>query len=235
MPFYFQQFAMEHHRSSMKIGTDALLLSALLPAQKAEQILEIGVGCGVVSLLLAQRYPNACVHGVEIDFPSVCEAQENYLRSPFGDRLFVRHVAVQDYALSSDKTYDLIVSNPPFFSHSLKSPLKRRSVARHSDETLTFEELFKCVFLLLTDKGSFSMIIPHGAMGILLPKITQNGLYLHENLVVFSRPAKIVRHILTMGKTFEKTVLKSFYIRDEEGNFTSEYKKCMAPYLTSIK
>ena len=235
MPFYFQQFAMEHHRSTMKIGTDALLLSALLPAQKAENVLEIGVGCGVISLLLAQRYSRACIHGVEIDFPSVCEAQENYRRSPFKDRLSVQHISVQDYARSSVKSYDLIVSNPPFFSHSLKSPLKRRSSARHSDETLTFQELFECVSILLTDGGTFSMIIPPGEMEMLLPQMAQNGLYIHEDHMIFSRPCKVIRHVLTMGKILRKTIFKSFYLRNGEGDFTSEYKNCMSPYLISVK
>lgn len=235
MPFYFQQFTMEHSRSSMKIGTDALLLAALLPAKEPKNILEIGVGCGVISLLLAQRYPLAHIHGVEIDFASVSEAKENYARSPFKDRISVQHIALQNYAAIANSTYDVVVSNPPYFSHSLKPPAHQRSVARHSDETLSFDELFRSVSLLLPPQGTFSFIIPHIGKENVLQRMSQHGFHIQEDCIIYSLPCKPVRHILTVTQIRCDKTQKSLCLRNNHGDFTSEYKKCMAPYLTSLK
>ena len=139
-PFRFKQFSVNHDRCAMKVGTDAVLLGSISGSGNPKSILEIGVGTGVVSLMLAQRFPEARITGVEIDREAWEQASENARQSPWKDRIDFVHMSFQDFCLKQGQKYDLIVSNPPFFPNHLKSPDPKRNLALHND-TLSFGEL----------------------------------------------------------------------------------------------
>lgn len=152
--FRFKNFEIRQDCCAMKVGTDGVLLGAW--AEGGSRILDIGSGTGLIALMMAQRFPEAVVDGIDIDEAACDEARENVLGSPFADRVEIRHVRLQDYQA---QPYDAIVSNPPFFVSSLKNPDERRSLARHSD-SLPFADLFAGVRRLLKQDGVFSVIIP---------------------------------------------------------------------------
>lgn len=154
--FKFKQFSVSDDRSTMKVGTDAVLLGAWADVANAKSILDIGTGCGVIALMLAQR-SNAIVDAVEIDVESAKQAKENFDASPW--KINIHNTAVQDLA----GQYDLIVSNPPFFNNSLLPPASSRQKARHTT-TLTHEDLMKSVSRLLTPGGKFAVIVPDNAL-----------------------------------------------------------------------
>src|SRR5512133_2382473 len=135
--FYFKQFKVEDGRSTMKVGTDAVLLAAIVEIEGAGKILEIGTGSGVIALILAQR-SGARIDAIEIDRDSVSQAEENALNSPWKDRIDIIHSSLQEFATQSSNNYDLIITNPPYFSNSLKSSDKKRNISRHND-SLNFE------------------------------------------------------------------------------------------------
>lgn len=161
--FDFKQFSVRHSRCAMKVGTDGVLLGAWAQplfspdGRGGVNILDIGTGSGLIALMLAQRFPEAIVDAIDVD-PSACgQADENVLLSPYSNRINVFEVAFQNY--HSDSSYDLIVSNPPYFVDSLKNPDKRRCIARHAD-ALPFKDLFQGAARLLKDNGTFSVILP---------------------------------------------------------------------------
>ena len=109
----------------MKVGTDGVLLGAWTPLRDSDRrILDIGTGTGLIALMLAQRAPGAAVTGIDID--DVGEARANGDASPWGDRLSFVRCPVQEF---SDRPFDLIVSNPPFFVDSLTCPDAGRTTA----------------------------------------------------------------------------------------------------------
>src|SRR3954468_22106190 len=116
----------------MKVGTDAVLLGAWADVSDSKSILDIGTGCGVIALMLAQRNGGATIDAVEIDEASAIQAKENFERSPW--KLNVFNTSIQEFA---HPPYDLIVSNPPFFSESLLPPTTKRQLARHT-KSLSF-------------------------------------------------------------------------------------------------
>lgn len=157
--FQLKQFSVEDAHSSMKVGTDAVLLGCLAHADTSTpaHILDIGTGCGLIALMMAQRFPSATIDAIDIDENSVCEAASNFSASPWCSRLQPHHTSLQTYTTSV--RYNLIVSNPPFFANSLKGPNTQRNMARHN-ETLLPHILLDCVSALLAPNGAFCCILP---------------------------------------------------------------------------
>lgn len=156
--FRFKQFTVAHDRSTMKVGTDAVLIGAWTNVDNATTVLDIGTGCGIIALMLAQRTANSAhIHAVELDHESFIQAGENFINSPWPERLFVHHTSIQTFEPSLK--YDLIISNPPFFNKSLQPPDERRGYARHTS-SLSFSDLIRAVDRLLTSEGRFNVILP---------------------------------------------------------------------------
>ncbi|MGJ8683655.1 MAG: tRNA1(Val) (adenine(37)-N6)-methyltransferase [Nonlabens sp.] len=163
--FKFKEFEVAQDRCAQKIGTDGVLLGAWASADKNPyNILDIGTGTGVISLMLAQRFPSSQIEAVELDEDAFEQAASNFENSPWSDRMFCFHASFQEFFEEVDDTYDLIISNPPFFeSSSIKENQeidKNREQARF-DEALPFEELIYGAYKLLDDDGIFACVIPH--------------------------------------------------------------------------
>lgn len=153
--FRFKQFEVIQSETPMKVGTDGVLLGAWAGLNGHERrILDIGTGTGLIALMMAQRTTDAEVWGVDID--PVAEAQQNGERSPWSNRLHFVQTPVQDFEA---EPFDLIVSNPPFFTESLKCPDRGRTMARHA-VALPFEELVEAVVRLLKAEGRFAVVLP---------------------------------------------------------------------------
>ena len=153
--FRFKQFEICQDRCAMKVGTDGVLVGAW--ARGGSRILDVGSGTGLISLMMAQRFPHAQVVGIDMDEEACLQARENVASSPFANRVTIVHSRLQDF-LPKGK-FDAIVSNPPFFVNSLKNPDNKRSMARHAD-TLPFREMWQGVKRLLSEEGMFSVILP---------------------------------------------------------------------------
>ena len=160
MTFTFKQFQVNQDRCAMKIGTDGVLLGAWTPLiNNPFNILDIGAGTGILSLMLAQRSNAEQIDAIEIDEDAYEQCVENFEASPWGDKLFCFHAGLDEFVDEPEDEYDLIISNPPFYTDDYKSDNTSRDLARFED-ALPFEELIEAAALLLSDNGIFSVIIP---------------------------------------------------------------------------
>lgn len=191
--FDFKQFRIYHDKCAMKVGTDAVLLGAWCPIMNARRILDIGTGSGIIALMLAQR-TDAKIVGVELDKEAAVQAQENAQRSKFSSRVQVVHSNIVHY--KPEEKFDLIVSNPPFFSSSLISPNKQRSLARHAD-TLPLESLAKAAYQLLEPDGLFCVILPNDIA----------DKFVNICIVNHFTPIKIVSVLTTITKPCKRKLL----------------------------
>ncbi len=167
--FRFKQFAVDQTGCAMKINTDGVLLGALVEANQAKTILDIGTGTGVIALMLAQRFTEAQIDAVEIDPMAAQTAGKNFINSPYAERLNIYPVGFEQFfEQNPDKKYDLIVSNPPFFINSLKSPEAKRKLAKHTDEDF-FKKLIKISTHLNPDGVCWLIIPPTIADFVFLP------------------------------------------------------------------
>ena len=156
--FQFKQFTIHQQRCAMKVGTDGTLLGAWAQVPiKSARILDIGTGTGLIALMMAQRFPEATVLGIDIDGEAVNQAQENVVLSPFASRVEIRLQNVLDFEYKEG--FDAIVSNPPYFVDALTCPDQQRTIARHTI-SLTYEGLMKSAYRLLKPDGMFSLVIP---------------------------------------------------------------------------
>ncbi len=223
-PFNFKQFNVSDEHSAMKVGTDAVLLGAWVNCAGKEKILDIGTGSGVIALMLGQR-SEALITGLDIHKPSTEDAKLNFLKSKWKTRLKAVHTSFQEYAAKCTDRFDLIVSNPPFFTNSLKSPKQSKNISKHND-LLPYEELIKGVGQLLSEKGNFCIIIPANDFDKIIDLSINSGLFLIRQLTVFPKPAKPAsRVILEFGFSNREIVLnEEITIRNDDNSYTPEYK-----------
>ncbi|MCH5242572.1 MAG: methyltransferase [Muribaculaceae bacterium] len=156
--FRFKHFDVSHSQSSMKVGVDAVLLGAWT-RNYGRDIIDIGTGCGVISLMLAQRFPEAFIDAIDIDLPSVEESGVNFANSPWKDRLKVWLAEFPKDLKTLNKQYDLVVSNPPFFHSGIENPSTSRERARHQDKLSVFS-LLEYAPEILKETGTLAMIFP---------------------------------------------------------------------------
>lgn len=157
--FRFKQFTIQHDKSTMKVGTDGVLLGSWANIEGKNQILDVGTGSGVIALMLAQRTSaNAHIDAVEIETQAAHQAVENVQHSPWPEKVEVHHSSFQNFA--PGKKYDCIVSNPPYFNNSQKPPDGKRVQTRHTT-SLRFDELIVTAKQLLTSTGALNVILPY--------------------------------------------------------------------------
>lgn len=157
--FRFKNFAVNHGNSSMKVGVDAVLLGAWVEFDSPKRILDVGCGCGVIAMILAFRYPEASVLAVDIDLPSVKEAQNNFESFPNHSRLKAMQKEFPGDISEIEGKFDIIVSNPPYFNSGIPNPETRREKARHQASLSVFS-LIENAPCLLEDEGVLAVIFP---------------------------------------------------------------------------
>lgn len=156
--FQFKQFKIIQEKSAMKVGTDGALLGAWANVSGIKSVLDVGAGTGLISLMIAQR-TSAKVLGIEIEKNAAEEANENVQKSPWKNHVTIKNTSFQEFEISSKEKFDLIISNPPFFSNSFKNESKNLAIARHN-HLLPFSELIRGSVKLLRKTGLMAIILP---------------------------------------------------------------------------
>lgn len=230
--FQFKQFLIHQDRCAMKLSTDAVLLGALARQLSPEKILDVGMGTGVIGLMLAQRYPTSLVHGVEIEVEAFSQASENIQGSPWGQRVEIFNTSFQDYSNTTTQKYDLIVSNPPYFSNHLKSAIQSRNIALH-DGQLSQKELLVGVKQLLSEEGLFWLILPVREMKLFVALAQYSKLCVLDRYLIRDRPeSKPHREICSFGKGVEKGErLGKITLKENSGQYSQVYKELVKDFL----
>ena len=192
--FQFQQFTVWHDKCAMKVGTDGVLLGAWASLVHTQSILDVGCGSGLIALMLAQR-SKGHIEAIDIDEGAYNQTLININLSPFKEQIKVFHLSLQAFAEKSKEHYDLIVSNPPFFTHGIKSPNNQRSTARHSD-TLFLNQLFATAKDLLKDKGRLALILPYERLSDVQNECINNRWSCFRYALVYTKTGKNPKRLL---------------------------------------
>jgi tRNA1Val (adenine37-N6)-methyltransferase len=219
--FSFKQFTINQDKSAFKVGTDGVLLGAYAGLSASGNILEIGSGTGVVSIMLAQRC-DAMITTIEPDYDSFLQTTGNVARCKWHDRIRVEHTDFQNFRTT--EKFDLIITNPPYFAGSLKNPDARKAVTRHND-SLSSAEILEGVLKFMKEDGCLQLIMPYAEGNVFIAEAAGYGLYCNNILKIKPLPsAEIRRLILTFSKTQKKTVEKFLTIENgARHEFTEEY------------
>ena len=224
MTFTFKQFTVNQDRCAMKIGTDGVLLGAWTPLiNNPFNALDIGAGTGILSLMLAQRSNAEQIDAIEIDEDAYEQCVENFEASPWGDKLFCFHAGLDEFVDEPEDEYDLIISNPPFYTDDYKSDNSSRDLARFED-ALPFVELIEAAALLLSDNGIFSVIIPNKEEERFVTMCKELDLFPLKITRVKGTPtSEIKRSLLAFCRKEQTPLIDELVIEISRHNYTPEY------------
>lgn len=224
--FQFKQFTIRHDRCAMKVGTDSVLLGAWTDFSNAGSILDIGTGSGILSLMAAQKAPNALIDAIEIDSLAVEQARENVMLTPWKNRITVYHESLQGFANTTTKQYDVIISNPPYFKRALKSPDQKRSVARHNDY-LDIKTLLETSVRLSHPNGKLNLILPMPEGAQCISEAKKIGLTcIHQTFVKPNETSEPKRRLLSFSKSSTPYIEDELFIETETRHaFSSIYRQ----------
>ncbi len=234
-PFFrFKQFTIWHDRSALRVCTEACIFGAYADVSQATHALDIGTGTGLLALMMAQRNAKMLIDAVEIERQNFEQALENVAQSPFSEQISVHLAAIQDWK-KKDQTsgiskYDLIVSNPPFFTKHLLSADEARNRALHT-ETLSLNDLAIAVSQLLVAHGHFVVLLPPYETQCLTDTLATLGLWPTRQLQIFQRLGKpIFRQITTFERKKTNLSTQILYIHNSEGKYSDGFRTLLKEY-----
>jgi tRNA1Val (adenine37-N6)-methyltransferase len=232
--FAFKQFKIKQDKCAMKVGTDAVLLGAWTECGNAKKILDVGTGTGVLALMLAQK-SEATIWAIDIDKDSFIDAKENVYQSKWNDRLKVLNISMQEFTKENSNDFDVIISNPPYFTDAYKAKELSRNTARHTDE-LPFDQLIECVVKLLSEDGHFFSILPYNEAIQFKNMAAKNNLYLIKSTRVKTKPEKEPKRLLMMYSRKQQIQIEDELVieLDERHHYTQQYINLTKDYYLDI-
>ncbi|MBT7850471.1 MAG: methyltransferase [Flavobacteriaceae bacterium] len=223
-PFRFKQFSVSQEHCAMKIGTDAVLLGAWTDLDiQPNSILDIGAGTGILALMMAQRSGAELIDAIEIDDAAYEQCVGNFEASDWGDRLFCYHASLDEFTEEIEDQYDLIISNPPFYTETFKTENKIRNQARFED-AMPFHTLLKSVAQLLSPRGHFNVIIPFSEETSFIELAANEGLFPLKILTIRGQKSSPLKRSIICF-TFKKQAVETreLVIEIARHQYTKEY------------
>jgi tRNA1Val (adenine37-N6)-methyltransferase len=223
-PFKFKQFTVEQDKCAMKIGTDSVLLGAWTSVNHNPfNVLDIGAGTGILSLMIAQRSHAQQIEAIEIDDEAFEQCVDNFENSPWNDKLFCFHASILEYIEAVNEKFDLIICNPPFYSEDYKTPDKARNLARFSD-AMPLEHIIFAVIYFLSKKGKFSIVAPFKEEKNIIEEASLINLYPNCILRVKGNPnSEIKRSLIEFSFSESDIKTSELIIENERHQYTQDY------------
>jgi len=223
--FHFKQFSIQQDKTAMKVGTDGVLLGAWAPvAHNPYSVLDIGAGTGLIALMLAQRTSAEQIDAIEIDGDAYEQCVDNFENSPWADRLFCYHAGLDEFMEEPEDEYDLIISNPPFYTEDYTSGDAQRDAARFNT-ALPFEDLSEAAGILLSENGVLAVIIPHKEEARFRALAREEGLFPFKITHVKGTPESgIKRSLIAFSRNeTDDTAIDELIIETARHRYTEEY------------
>jgi tRNA1Val (adenine37-N6)-methyltransferase len=225
--FQFKQFKIHQNDQVMKVNTDAVLLASWSEVDLAGTALDIGTGTGIIALILAQKNNNLIIDAIDIDKNAFLQARDNFKNNDLGQNINAVYCSFQQYLLMGKKKYEVIVTNPPFFSDGPVSRNKQKANFRHTIN-LQRKELLQGVASLLSDQGTFFIILPYDEGVKCISLAENNGLYLNKCTLVYSKREKTAERLLMKFSKVKQIPPEydNLIIMNETGNkYSAEFKE----------
>ena len=214
----------------MKVGTDGVLIGVWTKPVNPKTILDIGSGTGLISIMMAQRFEKAKIYSIEINTDAALESVFNFKQSKWNDRIKSFHQSFLDF--QSNIKYDLIISNPPFFSGKTKPNSDKRKQARHND-SLSLENLIENSEKILSQKGVIALVLPFDQLDLLKNILAKATLYINRICMVKGNSKSQIKRILVEISRESKNVKEeTLIIEKERHQYTDKYiELCKDFYL----
>lgn len=234
MNSYFQckQFTIHQDRCAQKVSEIACLFGAWIALHTdTVDVLDIGAGTGLLSLMLAQRYEKIHVDAVEIHEDTFKQLCENCEHSPFASRLHPIHADIRKF--TPQKKYDAIVVNPPFHENQLKSQIDTKNQAWHSD-TLTLKDLLQCADEFLSTSGELFIVLPIYRLKELSMLASERHLFLQDITRVKHSESSSEKIMLTKLARIQMEPLETTLVVKENGEYTTKARCLLTPFYLKL-
>lgn len=232
--FQFKKFVVQQEKCAMKVCTDSCLFGAwsakFLNKEKIDinRILDIGCGTGLLSLMLAQKVPNATIDAIEIHADAALQAKENVDKSEWKENINIYQSRIQDF--NPTKKYDFIISNPPFYKNDLQSVSKAKNAAYHNTE-LSLQELIASISHLLNENGNFAILLPYHRTDEWQKLATDAGFFLHKKVLVKqTMQHDYFRSMNLYSRTKSESEQAEISIKDNANNYAPEFIQLLRDY-----
>jgi len=232
--FRFKHFSISDSGCAMKLSSDAVLLGAAAEPGQSKRILDIGSGCGILALMMAQK-SNALIDAIEIDKSAAHQAAGNFSRSKWAERLKIYHTSIQQYTDSCNFKYDCIICNPPYFQGQLTGPDERKNQAKH-DIGLNFEELGICAKKLLSESGTFWVILPASEKNNIQRSFLNVGLYGKKLIYIADKPGEQVKRIICCfsSEFANEAVIAEIFLKNLDETLSEAYKELTGDFYLHL-
>ncbi len=232
--FRFKRFSVANDRAPMKVGTDGVLLGAWCTCRGARRVLDVGTGTGLIALMVAQRNVTALITGLDIDTEATAEAAANFASSPWASRLTARHGDFLDFTPGNGDPYDLIVSNPPFFTQDVRSPDSRRDLARNAS-SLPFGPMLGRAATLLAPTGRLALITPVAARDAIQEAAALSSLHVVRLTRVSSVEGRSAKRLLwELSPQRAEMERADLILHNADGSPTPPYASLVAPFYLHL-
>ncbi|HOY96449.1 MAG TPA: methyltransferase [Catalimonadaceae bacterium] len=213
--FQFKEFRIEQGRTSMKVCTDSCIFGAYVALRESEQsspvtsVLDVGSGTGLLSLMIAQKFPQSKIVAVEKDEGAFEDCRLNFQASPWSDNLTVHHISIVSFIEGNAGGFECVICNPPFFLNHLRSPDQRRNQSMHNTGHSWVNWLKSCSAVCLP-QGRIWLLLDPGTWEKTLPLLGTFGLFVSENLTLTQSKGRIWRNLVCLSKNKTDLSVTSF-------------------------
>lgn len=230
--FHFKEFSIFQNHAAFRVGTDGVLLGSWVNIFDSKRILDVGTGTGLLALMCAQRNLQARIVGIDISEAAITDASSNFQLSIWKERLLSKNISFQEFANSASEKIDHIISNPPYFSNSLKNNHLDLRNSRHNDE-LSFEDFMDSSLKIISENGKISIILPEKEGQIFIDLAEKRNLFLNRICSVKPLPNKPINRLLMEFSLNKSNNLEedSFSVELERHQYTEEYKDLTKDFL----
>lgn len=222
--FKFKQFSITQEKSAMKISTDSVILGAWINSIKSPKtVLDIGSGTGLLSLMVAQHFPNSIITAIEIEQDAFEETVYNFAQAKWHKNLNAIHTSLQNF--NPKTSFDFIITNPPYFVNSLHNQSNKKTTARHTS-ALSFQDIIHFVKKHLDKQGNLALILPINEFKQFQQLAEKQHLFLINELLLKPNHKKPINRVCGLF-SFQKTPKTSttLQVRNELNLYTSKHKE----------
>jgi tRNA1Val (adenine37-N6)-methyltransferase len=243
-PFFkFKQFTVYHDRCAMKVTTDSCFFGAWTADQiqnsntdscrdKIRNVLDIGTGTGLLSLMVAQ-HNELEIDAVEIDDETAEQANENVEESPWRNRIRIFNKDILSFR--PQKKYDCIISNPPFYENELASHLNKKNIAHHSQQ-LTIAQVLNFIQSYLNEEGLFFLMYPFKRKEEVERMVAQNELNIINSIILHQSVNHAPFRVIIKGcrKNIVPGEQTSISVWDENQEYTAAFTRLLKDYYLNL-
>jgi len=234
-PFKLKNLVINQDLSPAKVTTDSILLGSWVGMKECKSILDIGTGTGILALMMARKFPSAVVTGIDIHEAAIFEANKNVKENGLENQVNMEAISMQDFAKMNTAPFDLIISNPPYFSNDQLSDNQEKNNYRH-DQMLNLKELIQGAKKMLSSNGIFYIIINAKLGDFFEEGLHLNGFYVSKLCKLIGKEGHKEKLIMyAFQKSFSQKEASSLVIRDEESKYTDAYRKLCSFYLIELE